>query len=176
MTSETVSTSASILQQLSQIPIGSIIAFFTAMSVIGVGVWKIISQMIKLYDGYNNIREDRDLTKKQVEENSEAINELKDQFSGAISDVKDQLSIIMAALNEQRETKITELRHSITVAGENALANGTMTVREYKSFHEMVDKYTNGYKQNSYVASLCAKVDRDGRVIGKLDEHGNDID
>ena len=90
--------------------------------------------------------------------------------------MKGQLSTIMAALNEQRETKITELRHSITVAGENALANGTMTIREYTSFHEMVDKYLNIYNQNWYVESLCKKVDRDVRVIGQLDEHGNDID
>lgn len=176
MNGEAAVTSASILQQLSQIPIGNIIAFLTAISVICVGGWKIISQMIKLYDGYNDIRKDRDQTRKQVDDNSEAITELREQLSEAISDVKDQLSTIVAALDEQRETKITELRHSITVAGENALANGTMTVREYTSFHEMVDKYMNVYNQNWYVESLCAKVDRDVRVIGKLDEHGNDID
>lgn len=176
MNGEAVATSASILERLSEIPIGTIIAFITAMSVICVGGWKIISKMIKLYDGYKSLREDRDQTKHQVERNSEAIVEMKNQFSGAISEVKGQLSIIMDALNEQRDTKITELRHSIVVAGESALANGEMTIREYTSLHEMVDKYLHVYNQNWYVESLIKKVDRDVRVIGELDEHGNDID
>ena len=80
MNSETVASGASILQQLSQVPIGSIIAFFTAMSVIGIGCWKIISQMIKLYDGYNDIRGVGDRRKTQVEENSESIDALSEQI------------------------------------------------------------------------------------------------
>lgn len=168
--------SNTILQRLSEIPIGNIIAVIVAAFIICAGCWKIIAQMIKLYEGYANIRDERDQLKHKVDNNSTAIEEVKQQFTESMSDVKNQLAIIMAALNEQRETKITELRHAITVAAEAALANGEMTVREYTSLHEMVDKYLHVYKQNWYVESLIAKVDRDVHVIGKLDEHGNDIE
>lgn len=176
MNGSAVATTESILERLSMIPIGTIIAIIAAVSVICIGCWKVISQMIKLYDMYTNVRDDRDHTKQQVEDNSSAIKELRDQFTEAISDIKGQLSTIIDAQNEHRETKITELRHAITVTGENALANGEMTVREYTSLHEMADKYLHVYHQNWYVESLIAKVDRDVRVIGKLDEHGNDIE
>ncbi len=176
MNGNAVASTASILERLSMIPIGTIIAIIAAMSVICIGCWKVISQMIKLYDMYTNIRDDRDHTKQQVDENSSAIKEIKEQFSEVISEIKGQLSIIIDSQNEHRETKITELRHAITIAGENALANGEMTVREYTSLHEMVDKYLHVYHQNWYVESLIAKVDRDVRVIGHLDEHGNDIE
>lgn len=176
MNGNAVASTASILEQLSKIPIGTIIAIIAAVSVVCIGCWKVISQMIKLYDMYTNIRDDRDHTKQQVDDNASAIREIKEQFSEVISDIKGQLSIIIDSQNEHRETKITELRHAITIAGENALANGEMTVREYTSLHEMVDKYLHVYHQNWYVESLIAKVDRDVRVIGQLDEHGNDIE
>lgn len=168
--------SSTLLQRLSEISIGSIIAVITAISVICVGCRKIISKMIKIYDGYTNVREERDQVKHKVDENSIAIDELKSQFSGSMSEVKEQLNAITAALDEQRGTKITELRHSITVTAEAALAKGEMTVREYTSLHEMVDKYLHVYNQNWYVESLIKKVDRDVHVIGQLDEHGNDIE
>ena len=93
----------------------------------------------------------------------------------SVEGITQQLSEIKYALDEQRETKIKELRHQITVAAETALANTTMTVREWTSLHEMVDEYVNKYHQNWYVKPLIAKVDRDVHVIGRLDEHGNDI-
>lgn len=168
--------SSTLLQRLSEISIGSIIAVITTVSFICVGGWKIISKMIKLYDGYANIRDERDQLKQKVDENSDAIEDVRNQLAESMSEVKDQLNTIMAALDEQRGTKITELRHSITVTAEAALANGKMTVREYTSLHEMVDKYLHVYKQNWYVESLIKKVDRDVHVIGQLDEHGNDIE
>lgn len=168
--------SSTLLQRLSEVPVGNIIAVITAASIICVGCWKVISKMINLYDGYTNIRDERDQLKHRVNENSEAIKDIRSQFSASMSEINERLNTIMDALNEQRDTKITELRHSITVTAEVALSKGEMTVREYKSLHEMVDKYLHVYNQNWYVESLIKKVDRDVRVIGKLDEHGNDIE
>ena len=164
-----------VLNWLSNISIGTIIAVVTAIGIIGVGIWKVISMIIHLHDSYTEIREERDQLKQKVEDHDRELEDIKGQFAGAIEGITQQLSEIKFALDEQRETKIKELRHQITVAAETALANGTMTVREWTSLHEMVDEYVNKYHQNWYVKPLIAKVDQDVHVIGRLDEHGNDI-
>ena len=164
-----------VLNWLSNISLGTIIAVVTAIGIIGVGIWKVISMIIHLHDSYTEIREERDQLKQKVEDHDRELEDIKGQFAGAIEGITQQLSEIKFALDEQRETKIKELRHQITVAAETALANGTMTVREWTSLHEMVDEYVNKYHQNWYVKPLIAKVDQDVHVIGRLDEHGNDI-
>lgn len=164
-----------ILNWLSSISVGTIIALVTAAGIIGAGVWKVVSMIIHLHDSYTEIREERDQLKQKVEDHGRELEDIKGQFVCAIEGITQQLSEIKSALDEQRETKIKELRHQITVAAETALANGTMTVREWTSLHEMVDEYVNKYHQNWYVKPLIAKVDRDVHVIGRLDEHGNDI-
>lgn len=164
-----------VLNWLSNISVGTIIAVVTAIGIIGAGIWKVISMIIHLHDSYTEIREERDQLKQKVEDHDRELEDIKGQFAGAIEGITQQLSEIKFALDEQRETKIKELRHQITVAAETALANGKMTVREWTSLHEMVDEYVNKYHQNWYVKPLIAKVDQDVHVIGRLDEHGNDI-
>lgn len=164
-----------VLNWLSNISVGTIIAVVTAIGIIGAGIWKVISMIIHLHDSYTEIREERDQLKQKVEDHDRELEDIKGQFAGAIEGITQQLSEIKFALDEQRETKIKELRHQITVAAETALTNGTMTVREWTSLHEMVDEYVNKYHQNWYVKPLIAKVDQDVHVIGRLDEHGNDI-
>lgn len=167
--------SEAIIKWLSSISVGTIVAVITAIGAVGLGIWKAISAIIHLYNNYEAIKEERDLLKQKVEDHDREIGEIKTQFDGAIGGITQQLAEIKSALDEQRETKIKELRHQITVAAETALANGTMTVREWTSLHEMVDIYVDKYHQNWYVKPLIAKVDRDVHVIGQLDEHGNDI-
>lgn len=164
-----------ILNWLSNISVGTIIAVVAAIGIVGAGIWKVVSMIIHLHDSYTEIREERDQLKQKVEDHDRELEDIKGQFAGAIEGITQQLSEIKSALDEQRETKIKELRHQITVAAETALANGTMTVREWTSLHEMVDEYVNKYHQNWYVKPLIAKVDQDVHVIGRLDEHGNDI-
>lgn len=164
-----------ILNWLSSIPVGTIIAVVTSIGIVGAGVWKVVSMIIHLHDSYTEIREERDQLRQKVEDHGRELEDIKGQFASAIDGITQQLSEIKSALDEQRETKIKELRHQITVAAEMALANGTMTVREWTSLHEMVDEYVHKYHQNWYVKPLIAKVDQDVHVIGRLDEHGNDI-
>jgi len=164
-----------ILNWLSDLSVGTIIAVVSTVGIVGVGIWKVVSMIIHLYNSYTEVRDERDQLKQKVEDHDREIDDLKGQFAGAIKGITQQLSEIKSALDEQRETKIKELRHQITVAAEAALANTTMTVREWTSLHEIVDEYVNKYHQNWYVKPLIAKVDRDVHVVGRLDEHGNDI-
>lgn len=165
-----------ILNWLSSLSIGTVIAVISAIGAVGLGVWKSVSAIISLYKSYTDIREERDMLKQKVEDHDREISDIKGQFVTAVDGITQQLSEIKSALDEQRETKIKELRHQITMAAENALANGVMTVREWTSLHEMVDEYVDKYHQNWYVKPLIAKVDRDVHVIGRIDEHGNDIE
>lgn len=164
-----------ILNWLSDLSVGTIIAVVSTVGIVGVGIWKVVSMIIHLYNSYTEVGDERDQLKQKVEDHDREIDDLKGQFAGAIKGITQQLSEIKSALDEQRETKIKELRHQITVAAEAALANTTMTVREWTSLHEIVDEYVNKYHQNWYVKPLIAKVDRDVHVVGRLDEHGNDI-
>lgn len=165
-----------ILNWLSGLSIGTVIAVLSAIGAIGLGVWKSVSAIISLYKSYTDIREERDKLKQKVEDHDREISDIKGQFATAVDGITQQLSEIKSALDEQRETKIKELRHQITMVAESALANGAMTVREWTSLHEMVDEYVDKYHQNWYVKPLIAKVDRDVHVIGRIDEHGNDIE
>lgn len=166
----------SIWELLSSISIGTVVAWIMVICVI-IGV--ICTGTIKLYkvfSKYKSVKDENENLKHNVEKHEEQLNRLEEQLESMNQNINEQFSEIKDALNEQRETKIKELRHNITVSGEKALADKEMTVRQWSSLHEMVDEYMNKYKQNSYVASLMLKVDRDVAVIGRLDEHGNDIE
>lgn len=166
----------SIWELLSSISIGTVVAWIMVICVI-IGV--ICTGTIKLYkvfSKYKSVKDENENLKQNVEKHEEQLHRFEEQLESMNQNINEQFSEIKDALNEQRETKIKELRHNITVSGEKALADKEMTVRQWSSLHEMVDEYMNKYKQNSYVASLMLKVDRDVAVIGRLDEHGNDIE
>jgi len=166
----------SVWELLSSISIGTVVAWIIVISVI-IGV--ICTGTIKLYKvftKYKNVKDENENLKHNVEKHEEQLKEFQTQLENMNQNINEQFLEIKEALCEQRETKIKELRHNITVSGEKALADKEMTVRQWRSLHEMVDEYMNKYKQNSYVESLMIKVDRDVAVIGRLDEHGNDIE
>lgn len=166
----------SVWELLSSISIGTVVAWITVFcAIIGVICTGTI-KLYKVFTKYKNVKDENENLKQNVEKHEEQLNRLNQQLSEMNENINEQFSHIKMALDEQRETKIKELRHNITVSGEQALADKEMTVRQWRSLHEMVDEYMNKYKQNSYVESLMIKVDRDVAVIGKLDEHGNDIE
>lgn len=166
----------SVWELLSSISIGTVVAWVTVIcAIIGVICTGAI-KLYKVFTKYKNVKDENESMKNNVEKHEEQLKEFKEQLENMSQNINEQLSEIKDALNESRETKIKELRHNITVSGEKALADGEMTVRQWSSLHEMAEEYQDKYKQNSYVASLMEKVDRDVTVIGRLDEHGNDIE
>jgi uncharacterized membrane-anchored protein YhcB (DUF1043 family) len=166
----------SVWELLSSISIGTVIAWITVFIAI---ICAICTGTIKLYNifaKYKDVTDEDKELKHNVEEHEKQLKEIKQQLVEMTENFNKQFTDIKETLNEQNDTEITKLRHSITECGENALANKKMTVRQWTSLHEMCDRYTNKYHQNSYVKSLLDKVDRDVEIIGKLDEHGNDIE
>lgn len=165
----------SVWNTLSGLTAGTIASWVVVISII---VGTISAGTIKLYKVFTKYKDMKDKNTKleeTVTSHEEELKNLSEQLSEMNKNISQQFSDIKAELNDQRGTKIKELRHSITVAGETALENRKMSVRQWTSLHEMCDEYMHKYKQNWYVESLMEKVDRDVEVIGKLDEHGHDI-
>lgn len=166
----------SVWELLSSISIGTVVAWIMVIcAIIGVICTGAI-KLYKVFTKYKNVRDENETMKQNVEKHEERLKELQDQLVGISQNINEQFSEIKNTLNENRDTKIKELRHNITVSGEKALVDKELTVRQWSSLHEMFEDYTHKYHQNSYVASLMTKVDRDVAVIGRLDEHGNDIE
>ena len=100
---------------------------------------------------------------------------IKEQYDSRISNVTDKLDIILEKLDRQDQLDLKKLRHSIVRAGEESIEKGKITIRALKSLEEMYEEYSTNYHANSYVTTLMDKV-RILPVIGKLNEHGEDIE
>lgn len=153
-----------VLNTIYTIPIGTVVAWISAFAIIIGTLYAILQKLWKLFDRYDNIRDE-----------NERVNQKLEEYDKKFSNVEEKLETITDLLEEQRGTKIKELRNSIVHIAEAALRDGRMSVRAYTSLMEMYQEYTDKYHQNTYVKSLIEKVIRDVEVIGKLDEHGNDI-
>ena len=87
----------------------------------------------------------------------------------------DKLDAIIEKLDKQDNSNFIKLRHEIVQAGEDALERGQITIRKLKSLEELYQEYHDTYDGNSYVQTLMVKV-RALPVVGKLNEHGEDIE
>lgn len=91
------------------------------------------------------------------------------------SNMDSKLDIILEKLEKQESLDFKNLRHEIVKAGESYINKGYVTIRQLRSLEELYDEYTETYDGNSYVETLMVKV-RALEVIGKLNEHGEDIE
>ena len=154
--------SQNIIQQLSAIPVGTIVAWITVLaSIIGVAS----ASTIKLYKIFEKAHD--------TKEENEEFRKLVKNHEAEIESIKEILLNIQNKLNENDRLELKNLRHKIVHAAEEYIANGKITIRQLKALEELFEEYhkRNG---NSYVSTLMQKV-RLLPVIGKLDEDGNDI-
>lgn len=150
---------------LSGIRIGTIVSWLIVIGAIIAAISATAIKIFKMYDLYLS-------EKKQKEELIEKTKEHEETDKIILS----RLDAIQNELDEQRDTKIKELRHQLVMSGEAALVRGCMTIREWRSFSELFVMYTEKYKQNTYVQSLYERVERDVKITGALDEHGYDME
>lgn len=165
-----------IWQLLGSVPIGTVVAWFVVLSaIIGVFCTGTI-KLYKVFAKYKDAKEENDELKNTVKKHGEELDDIHVEINNVKEDIMKELKEIKQNQVDSRETEIKKLRHSIITSGEKAVAARQMTIREWKSLHDMADEYIHKYKQNSYAKSLVEKVDRDVEVIGKLDEHGYDVE
>ncbi len=100
---------------------------------------------------------------------------IRNNYDSKMDAVDAKLDMILARMNKQDQLDLKKLRHSIIRAGEDAIEKGQISIRSLKSLTEMFEEYTDTYHGNSYVSTLMTKVNL-LPVIGKLDEHGRDVE
>lgn len=154
----------SVWTTLYDIPIGTALAWFTVVCAIFTSFGIAIVKIYKLFE-----------KTRQIKDNEESIRNMVVLHETQLGEIKEQLSVIIQRLDKQDKSDFKKLRHSIVRAGEEAVANGYITIRSLKSLEELHDDYANEYDGNGYVDTLMDKV-RKLKAVGKLDENNRDID
>lgn len=152
-----------VIQFLSSIPIGTIIAWFTV--IVGI-ITAIVMGTIKLYKAFEKTHE-------MKEENIEFRKMVKDHDE-QLKMINDKLTCIQDKLDKRDIADLRRMRYSIVRAGEEYVSNGEITIRQLRALEEMFEDYHEKHG-NGYVTTLMRKV-RALPVIGKLDENDDDIE
>lgn len=152
-----------VIQTLSSIPIGTIIAWITV--IVGI-ITAIVTGTIKLYKAFEKTHE-------MKEENLEFRKMVKDH-DAQLKLINDKLSCIQDNLTKRDKADLKSMRYSIVRAGEEYVSMGKITIRQLRALEELFEDYHDKHG-NGYVTTLMRKV-RALPVIGRLDEDDNDIE
>ena len=143
---------------LSEMQIGTIVAWIVvASSIFGV-VGNFVKKFIKLIDKYHDTQEEKkDIVAKLDEQN--------DKFSKAISDLADsvnnlnhRLDYIQDKLHVQEEVNLKQIRNDIITICDEAIISEKISERKFQLLNELFDEYTNVFHSNGYVADSVKKV------------------
>ena len=152
-----------VVNQLSSIPIGTIVAW---LAVISAFISGIVTFTIKLYKAFEKTHE--------IKEESIELKEMIKDHDKQLKAINDKLTCIQNNLKARDKADLKSIRYSIVRAGEEYVSLGKITIRQLKALEEMYEEYHDRHG-NGYVATLMQKV-RELPVIGRLDENDNDID
>ena len=152
-----------VIQTLSSIPIGTIIAWVTV--IVGI-ITAIVTGTIKLYKAFEKTHE-------MKEENLEFRKMVKDHDE-QLKLINDKLSCIQDNLTKRDKADLKSMSYSIVRAGEEYVSMGKITIRQLRALEELFEDYHDKHG-NGYVTTLMRKV-RALPVIGRLDEDDNDIE
>ena len=152
-----------VIQTLSSIPIGTIIAWVTVIAGI---ITAIVTGTIKLYKAFEKTHE-------MKEENLEFRKMVK-YHDEQLKLINDKLSCIQDNLTKRDKADLKSMRYSIVRAGEEYVSMGKITIRQLRALEELFEDYHDKHG-NGYVTTLMRKV-RALPVIGRLDEDDNDIE
>lgn len=100
---------------------------------------------------------------------------IRNELEGRVANLDSKLDLIIKQLDKKDNLDFKKLRNEIIQLGEAAIERGCITIRQLKSLEELFSEYTDTYNGNSYAVTLMVKV-RELEVIGKLNEHGEDIE
>lgn len=151
-----------VVQTLSSIPIGTIIAW----TVVIVGIITVIVtatiRLYKIFEKTHEIKEEKEEFTKMVKDHDEQL-----------KNINEKLTCIQTSLENRDKADLKRMRYSIVRAGEEYVSSGEITIRQLKALEEMFEEYHDKHG-NGYVTTLMRKV-RALPVIGRLDENDDDI-
>lgn len=155
------------IDTLAAIPVGTLISWIALGSIIICGFCAAAIKAYKFFEKFKQVKDDKEKLQQTVK-----------AHENKLAEVDTKLTTIINMLNAQNETTIKQLRSELVRDGERYIVAKKMTIREWKSFIERYGEYhdPDKFNQNSYVESLKNRIEREVKIIGSLDEHGNDID
>lgn len=137
----------SILAQLGEIPIGTIIAWIIVITIIVTTISTIVVKLYKLFEKTHKLKEENDNYKELAEKHTKQLNE----FGKTLNEIK-------CALDTQKEVNLKQLRHELVNSCEMALTNNKITTSSLCSLEEMYEEYRDVFNGNGYVKTLMGKV------------------
>lgn len=153
-----------VIEYLSSIQVGTIIAWILVIGMIVGSTVFGLKKLYKIFEASQEYKDESDAMKKMVQ-NHEA----------QLGQISNQLTCIQNSLDKQDTVELKRMRHDIVQAGENAIANKSITIRQFRSLEELYEVYHDERHGNGYVSTLMKKV-RDLPIIGKLDDDDEDIE
>lgn len=156
-------TTQGITEMLSSISIGTILAWIAVLSGVVSAIGAIFIKIYKVFDKARSLKDTHD-----------KLHEVVDQHSSHFEKIFERLGKIEDSLNEQHEASIRKMRHTIIKTCEEALMTGSISIRRYKSVCELYDTYKK--HGNGYVSSLMKQLENNVKIVGKLNDAGEDVD
>jgi Sec-independent protein translocase protein TatA len=153
-----------VIKYLSSIQVGTLIAWILVIgTIIGVIVFG-LKKLYKIFEASRTVKDESDALKKMVQ-NHEA----------QLKQISEQLTNIQKSLDEQDNVELKRMRHDIVQAGESAISNKSITIRQLRALEELYEVYHDERHGNGYVSTLMKKV-RCLPVDGKLNDNDEDIE
>jgi len=153
-----------VIKYLSSLPVGTIIAWILVIgAILGVIIFG-LKKLYKVFEASYKVKEENDALKKMVKDHE-----------AQLAQISNQLSDIKESLNEQDKVEFKRMRYEIVQAGESAVINNSITIRQLRALEELYEVYHKERHGNGYVSTLMAKV-RNLLVIGRLDDNDEDIE
>ena len=140
-------TSKTVLEGWATIPVGTIIAWAIAISII---IGTIATGIIKLYKVFTKYRD--------LKDKSEAKDKLINDLVEREDETRKLLRGIQKTLDEQREVNYKQLKYFIVTGCTEAINKGYVTSEQLKSLEEMFEEYVAIYRGNGYVKGLMERV------------------
>lgn len=149
---------ASIWAMLSEIKIGSLIAWCAVIIAIITAIVKGTMRLFTFFAKY-----------KKLKDENEKQSELLKEHDQTLQKINSCLEKINLRLDEQSEVNLKSIRHTIIHTCYDAIAAGEIQVGKLKSLEEMFEEYTRIFHGNGYVKTLVERV-RELPIVGSLDE------
>jgi len=150
---------ASIWAMLSDIKVGSLIAWGIVIIAIITAIVKGVMKLYTFFTKYKNLKEE-----------NEKQSELLKGHDETLKKINECLEKMNKRLDEQSEVNLKQIRHTIVYTCYDAIAAGEIQIGKLKSLEEMYDEYTNIFHGNGYVKTLVERVREQLPIVGNLDE------
>ena len=140
-------TNQDVVNVLSEIPVGTVIAWASVIfAIIGI----LIAGGVKLFKLFSQIKEYQNDREDNIE--------LLHKHDEVLDEMSETLKRIEHRIETEADIHKRELKHSITSKCNTALKGGEILLSELRSIEESFEDYENVYHGNSWVHTLVEKV------------------